>query len=77
MNKLKSAITSLIIITTLFFTTMYPTSDFNIIPYEIHVETFINKIIGENVFIISFDIGICLLLGVGIYWILKKLVFKK
>jgi hypothetical protein len=56
---------------------MYPQGDFNFIPYEIHVETSINKIIEENTFIISFDIGICLILGLGLYWLLKKFIFKK
>jgi len=77
MNKLKSAAVSLIAVTVLFFTTMYPQSAFNFIPYAIHEGTSINKVIGENAFIISFDIGICLILGLGLYWLLKKFIFKK
>ena len=77
MNKLKSAIVSLIIVTTLFFSTMYPPSDLNIIPVMIYEYTKVNRLFNnESTFGISFDIGICLLLGVGIYWLLKKFVFK-
>jgi len=77
MNKLKSAAVSLIAVTVLFFTTMYPPSDFNIIHIIIYENTAINKVIeNENVFGISFDIGICLLLGFCMYWLLRKLIFK-